>query len=61
MKCDRQTAIRRLTNRWHEQAEKFPTMRQDTPLDMYVAMNYRTVMADDMLKDYDASPNKSNQ
>jgi hypothetical protein len=51
--CDKATAIRRLTNRWHEQCELFPLMARDTPLDMYLAMNYRMVMAGDMLKDYE--------
>jgi hypothetical protein len=45
-------AIARLTRRWEEQAEKFPTMRNETPLEMYLAMNWRRVAANGMLAPY---------
>jgi hypothetical protein len=52
MPTDRATAVRRLTNRWHEQAELYPTMRKDIPLELYIRRNVRHVMKNDSLADY---------
>ncbi len=49
----RAAATRRLANRWHEQAEQFPTMRRDTPLKLYVAANLGIVMRRGLLAEYD--------
>lgn len=52
---DRQTAIRRLTNRWHEQVEHFPLMRHEIPLDLYIRANLGAVLKselEDPLADY---------
>lgn len=53
-KIDRETAVRRLTARWNEQAERFPTMRAETPLDTYIKANLALVMRDNLLASYDA-------
>ena len=37
-------ARRRLTQRWAAQVERFPTMREDTPLANYISENLRHVM-----------------
>ena len=52
MVITKQEAIARLTRRWEEQAEKFPTMRRETPLEMYLAMNWRRVASNGMLAPY---------
>jgi hypothetical protein len=49
----RKTAQRRLERRWHEQAERFPTMRNDLPMAQYVAANIEHVMRNDLLQRYD--------
>jgi hypothetical protein len=55
MSCDRATAKRRLTNRWLEQTELYPTMRQTIPLALYIRQNIGHVMKNDSLLDYNAS------
>ena len=56
MQLDKQTATRRLTNRWLEQVECFPTMRKDVPLKKYLSANLPFIMGSplglDALKDY---------
>lgn len=37
-------AIRRLTNRWNEQVEKYPLMRDDIPLALYLRRNLPHVL-----------------
>lgn len=44
MQLDRQTAIRRLVNRWYEQCEMFPRMRDEIPLSVYVRTNLPHVL-----------------
>jgi hypothetical protein len=44
MQIDRQTAIRRLTNRWIEQCEFYPTMRDAIPLKVYLRANLPFVL-----------------
>ena len=44
MKLDRATATRRLTNRWLEQVEMFPSMREDVPLKKYIRANLPSVL-----------------
>ena len=56
MPCDKETATRRLTNRWNDQTLQFPVMRKDVPLDLYIRRNLRTVMRDDLLKAYEVAP-----
>jgi hypothetical protein len=53
MSIDKQTAVRRLTNRWREQCELYPTMREEIPLALYVRRNLPGVMRDGLLADYD--------
>lgn len=51
---DRQTAVRRLTNRWHEQCEKYPLMRECISLALYVRRNLPAMLKlEDALRDYD--------
>lgn len=45
MKLDRATAIRRLTNRWLEQAGLYPAMREQIPLNTYVRVNLPAVLS----------------
>ena len=52
MSIDKQTATRRLKNRWLEQVELFPTMRDEIPLKPYISQNVRHVMVHDLLQDY---------
>lgn len=52
MTCDRATAEQRLTYRWKEQRQFFPNT---CPLDQYIRRNVRTVMRDDLLREYDLS------
>lgn len=52
MQIDRQTAVRRLTNRWLEQVEAFPAMRHEIPLALYVRRNLQAVMKGGLLRDY---------
>jgi hypothetical protein len=51
-----ETAIRRLTNRWHEQADKYPAMRQKLPLWNYIRANLYSVRKRALLKDYEVRP-----
>jgi hypothetical protein len=39
----RAEAIKRLTNRWQDQVDKFPRMREDVPLELYIRRNIRAV------------------
>lgn len=48
----RKEAIKRLTNRWHEQCELFPTMRERIPLALYIRANVATVMRNGYGADY---------
>ena len=50
---DREAAIRRLTARWNEQCERFPTLRNDFPLERYLSANAAHVMRYDLLASYD--------
>lgn len=43
----RDEAIYRLGARYDEQAEQFPTMRNDIPRSLYIRANLRVVMRDD--------------
>lgn len=52
MTTDRQTAKRRLTNNWNEQVDKFPSMREKIPLELYIRRNLAYVMKYDLLVDY---------
>lgn len=55
MTTDRQTATRRLANRWREQVDLFPDMRTDIPLALYIRRNIATVMRNDLLIDYSSA------
>lgn len=48
----RKEAVARLTARWKEQCEKFPLMRREIPLKLYIRVNLSKVQRGDMLKDY---------
>lgn len=50
---DRETAVRRLTNRWLEQCELFPLMREDIPLKRWIAVNIAFCRRHELLKEYD--------
>lgn len=50
---DKLTTIRRLTNRWNEQVEKFPRMRDDVPLALYIERNFKGVRDNELFADYD--------
>lgn len=52
MVIDRATARRRLTNRWLEQVERYPLMREEIPLALYIQRNIHTVMQNGALADY---------
>jgi hypothetical protein len=54
MTCDKQTAKRRLTNRYSEQCRLFPITRA-IPLHRYIRRNIADVMRDDLLKEYGAT------
>ena len=41
----KQDAIKRLTNRYHEQLDKFPLMARHISVDLYIRRNLPTVMA----------------
>ncbi len=49
---NRVTAVRRLTNRYNEQCERFPLTRE-LGLELYVRANLRGVMAHGLLAMYD--------
>jgi len=49
----RKIAQARLEARWREQAELFPTMRQELPIERFVAVNIEYVMRHDVLQKYD--------
>ena len=49
-------AIARLTRRWEEQAALSYPWRMDTPLEMYLAMNWRVVAANGMMTAYASEP-----
>ena len=53
MTCDKSTATRRLTNRWNEQCEQFPIMRNEIPLELYLTRNLARVMLYNLLERYD--------
>ena len=53
--CDEATARRRLINRWNEQVEQCLTMREEIPLDLYIAANIEHVRENDLLQSYDRS------
>ena len=55
MPCDKETATRRLTNRWNDQTMQVPVMRKDVPLDLYIRRNLRTVMRDNLLCEYEVA------
>lgn len=40
----RREATDYMTARWHEQCERFPTMRRDIPLALYLRANWRATM-----------------
>lgn len=48
---DRQTAVRRLTNRYNEQCELFPRTRE-IPLKLYIRRNVSHVMREGLLESY---------
>ena len=50
---DRATAKRRLVARWHEQVERFPRMRESTPLALYIDVNLERVRVFGLLASYD--------
>jgi hypothetical protein len=50
---DRATAIRRLTNRYREQAERFPALRSRMSLEKYISANVEHVMETGVLEAYD--------
>ena len=52
MPIDRQTAVRRLTNRYREQSDLFPTMRDSVPLALYIRRNVGHVMREGLLESY---------
>lgn len=56
MSIDCETAKRRLTNRWHEQCERFPTMRNEITLERYVQVNLAYVMRYGLLSSYEMRP-----
>ena len=49
-RIDYETAVRRLTKRWHEQGEQIPTTKQEMPLSIYIRANAFTVMRNDLLR-----------
>lgn len=59
---DKATAVRRLTNRWHEQCERWPTLRERIPLALYIQRNIQAVLSGACpLEDYDTpKPRKEN-
>jgi hypothetical protein len=50
---DYDTAVRRLTKRWHELGEQHPATKQEMPLSMYIRANAFAVMRNDLLRAYD--------
>ena len=53
MPIDRETAVRRLTNRYNEQCERFPTMQNDISLELWLSRNLAYVQKGDLLKQYE--------
>lgn len=51
----RAEAVERLTNRYNEQALKFPIMRDKITLKGYISANIRTVMRGNLLASYSSS------
>lgn len=52
MPIDRIEAIARLTARWNEQCERWPLMRRDIPLALYLQRNVALVMRRGLLASY---------
>ncbi len=52
MPIDRQTAVRRLTNRCREQCDLSPTLANDIPLKLYIRRNVGHVMREGLLESY---------
>lgn len=52
MVITREEAVKRLTNRYHEQSLLYPTLRDDVPLEMYIRENIDRVQANGMLAEY---------
>ena len=48
----RREAVARLTRRWNEQCEMFPTMRHDIPLRRYISANLAIVTRHELLTEY---------
>lgn len=48
----RKEARERLAARWREQAEIYPAMRTEIPLEVYIKANLRHVMRENLLKEY---------
>ena len=45
-------ATKRLANRWLEQVDLFPAMRDKIPLALYISRNIAAVRRNDLLKEY---------
>lgn len=56
MVITKQEAIARLTRRWQEQQNQPLPMRNETKLEMYIAMNWQRVAANGMLVAYASDP-----
>ena len=50
---DKETALRRLRNRWNELGDRFPTFRGDIPWATYMHANLRFCMRHGLLETYD--------
>jgi hypothetical protein len=49
----RAEAISWLTIRWHEQCERYPLMREDIPLALYIQRNVGAVLANARMRKVD--------
>ena len=57
MTISRALAETRLRKRWKQQVDIYPAMKNEIPLDRYVAANWRHVSENGLLADYDLLPN----
>jgi hypothetical protein len=50
-------ALNRLTNRYNEQVERYPLMRDNIPLALYIRRNIKQVMRNGTLASYSTTNN----
>lgn len=51
-KISRSTAKHRIIRRWNEQCERFPAMRKEIPLELYMRRNLALVIAGGLFAEY---------